>query len=118
MNQNEPPSLLRNDVVPNNHWLKLKLIGTKSNRSAIGARVLVRYGGKMQSLEVLSQSSYLSGNDPRLHFGLGPETFAGIEIRWPSGLLQKLDRVPADQLVTVEEGLGIVATKGWPKQGA
>jgi hypothetical protein len=116
MNENEPPSLLRNDVLPNNHWLKLKLIGTKSNRSAIGARVLVRYGGKLQCQEVLSQSSYLSANDPRLHFGLGNESSAGIEIHWPSGLLQKIDHVAADQLITIQEGTGVVASKGWPKR--
>ena len=83
MNSNEPPSLLRNDVVPGRSWLKIKLVGTKSNRSAIGARVLVRYGSRTQCKEVLSQSSYLSSNDPRLHFGLGSVTEADIAIRWP-----------------------------------
>lgn len=115
MNENEPPSLLRNDVVPNNHWLKVKLIGTKSNRSAIGARVLARYGKKIQAQEVLSQSSYLSANDPRLHFGLGPETHAEIEIYWPSGLHQTLKGVLADQLITIQEGLGVIANTGWRK---
>ena len=71
VNQNEPPSLLRNDVTGKNHWIKVKLQGVKSNRSAIGARVTVRYGDKVQAQEVLSQSSYLSVNDSRLHFGLG-----------------------------------------------
>lgn len=118
MNQNEPPSLLRNDVVPGNHWLKLKLIGTKSNRSAIGARVLLRYGKKIQKQEVLSQSSYLSGNDPRLHFGLGAETTAEVEIRWPSGILQNLKGIAADQLVTIQETVGVIATIGWPPKKA
>ena len=72
VNHNEPPSLLRNDVDAANHWLKVKLTGVESNRSAIGARVTVRYGDKIQVQEVLSQSSYLSMNDSRLHFGLGP----------------------------------------------
>src|SRR5271156_944997 len=71
VNMNEPPSLLRNDIRGTNHWLKVKLIGRLSNRSAIGARVLVHYGGKTQAQSVLSQSSYFSANDPRLHFGLG-----------------------------------------------
>jgi hypothetical protein len=115
MNENEPPSLLRNDVVPGNHWLKVKLIGTKSNRSAIGARVLARYGTKIQAQEVLSQSSYLSANDPRLHFGLGPETHAEIEIHWPSGLHQTLKGIAADQLITIQEGFGVVANAGWQK---
>src|SRR5206468_545881 len=57
VNQNEPPSLLRNDVMGDNHWIKIKLIGVKSNRSAIGARITAHYGGKVQAQEVLSQSS-------------------------------------------------------------
>jgi enediyne biosynthesis protein E4 len=85
MNQNEPPSLLRNDAPKMNHWLKVRLEGTKSNRSAIGALVLARYGGKVQAQGVLSQASYVSANDPRLHFGLGSETSADIEVHWPSG---------------------------------
>jgi enediyne biosynthesis protein E4 len=116
MNQNEVPSLLRNDVVAGNHWLKVKLIGTKSNRSAIGARVVVRYGNKIQAKEVLSQSSYLSANDPRLHFGLGPATEAEISIRWPSGLRQTLKAIAADQLVTIQEEKGIVPNAGWARK--
>jgi hypothetical protein len=64
---------LRNDAPADNHWIKIKLIGTKSNRSAIGARFVIRYGNKIQAQQLLSQSSYLSANDPRLHFGLGDE---------------------------------------------
>ena len=71
VNLNEPPSLLRNDLGGMNHWLKVKLIGVKSNRSAIGARVTARYGSRVQAQEVLSQSSFYSANDLRLHFGLG-----------------------------------------------
>jgi enediyne biosynthesis protein E4 len=111
MNLNEPPSLLRNDAPAQNHWLKIKLIGTKSNRSAIGSRVVVRYGKKMQAQDLLSQSSYLSSNDPRLHFGLGSETTADIEIRWPSGLKESSKNVSANQLVTLREGSGIIAKK-------
>src|SRR6266481_5936338 len=74
VNMNEPPSLLRNDMSGNNHWLKVKLIGVKSNRSAIGARVIARYGGKMQAQEVMSQSSFYSASDLRLHLGLGAVT--------------------------------------------
>ena len=111
VNQNEPPSLLRNDTSGKNHWIKIKLKGVESNRSAIGARVTVRYGGKVQAQEVLSQSSYLSVNDSRLHFGLGAETLADIEIRWPLGRVEKLPQVPADQLIHVTEGSGITATQ-------
>src|SRR5215475_5171298 len=85
INLNEPPSLLRNDVSGNNSWLKVKLVGTKSNRSAICARVVARYGDKQQAQEVISQSSYCSTNDRRLHFGLGEADTADLEIRWPSG---------------------------------
>jgi len=116
VNLDEPPSLLRNDIRGNHHWLKVKLIGTKSNRSAIGARVVVRYGTKKQAQEVMSQSSFYSSNDPRLHFGLGPETTADIEIRWPSGLQEKLKGIPADQLLVVKEGAGILPAVGWPKK--
>ncbi len=108
MNMNEPPSLLRNDAPATNHWLKIKLVGTKSNRSAIGTRVVVHYGKKMQAQELLSQSSYLSSNDPRLHFGLGRETIADIEIRWPNGLREWAKTVAADHLVVIREGAGIV----------
>jgi hypothetical protein len=111
VNHNEPPSLLRNDVSGDNHWIKVKLTGVKSNRSAIGARVVVRYGDKVQAQEVLAQSSYLSVNDSRLHFGLGSADTAEIEIRWPLGLVEKLGRVAADQLIHVTEGAGITRTR-------
>jgi hypothetical protein len=111
VNQNDPPSLLRNDVSRKNHWVKVKLTGVKSNRSAIGARVTVRYGDKVQTQEVLSQSSYLSVNDSRLHFGLGTATMADIEIRWPLGQMEKLTQVAADQLIHVREGSGITRTE-------
>jgi enediyne biosynthesis protein E4 len=103
VNLNEPPSLLRNDLKSNNHWLKIKLIGSQSNRSAIGARVTCRYGGKRQVQEVLAQSSFYSCNDQRLHFGLGSATTADLEIRWPSGLLQQLRSVKPDQIFSVKE---------------
>ena len=111
VNQNEPPSLLRNDVTGGNHWLKVKLQGVKSNRSAIGARVTLRYGDSVQAQEVLSQSSYLSVNDSRLHFGLGPATTADIEIRWPLGQVEKFTGVAADQLIYLREGSGITRTQ-------
>ena len=112
MNQNEPPSLLRNDAPPGNNWIKVRLEGTKSNRSAIGARVLVRYGVHVQAQAVMSQSSYVSSNDPRLHFGLGKESSASIEVHWPSGDVEQFKSLPANQLVTLREGVGPV--KGRP----
>jgi hypothetical protein len=117
VNLNEPPSLLRNDLPHHDphtrHWLKLKLLGTKSNRSAIGARVVVHYGKKVQVQEVLSQSSFFSVSDNRLHFGLGDEKIADVEIRWPSGLEEKFKAVPADQILVVKEGSGIVTGTAW-----
>src|SRR5262249_33415034 len=78
MNMNEPPSLLRNDVTGGGHWLKVLLEGTKSNRSAIGARVVARYGERTQAQDVTAQSSFYSANDRRLHFGLGAATAADL----------------------------------------
>ena len=116
VNLNEPPSLLRNDVRGDHHWLKVKLLGTKSNRSAIGARVVVHYAGKKQAQEVMSQSSFYSANDPRLHFGLGAEKTADVEVRWPSGLVEHFKAVAADQLIVLKEGSGIVPGAGWSKR--
>jgi hypothetical protein len=109
VNLNEPPSLLRNDITGNHHWLKIRLVGTKSNRSAIGARVIAHYGGKKQAQAVMSQSSFYSSNDPRLHFGLGDATAADVEIVWPSGLLEKLPGVAANRFIVVKEGSGILS---------
>jgi enediyne biosynthesis protein E4 len=108
LNLNEPPSLLRNDVTGANHWIKLKLIGTKSNRSAIGARVTARYAGKLQVQEVLSQASFYSVNDLRLHFGLGTAEKVDLEIRWPNGTVEKIPNAPRDRFLTIKEGAGIV----------
>jgi hypothetical protein len=115
VNLNEPPSLLRNDLKAKQNWIKVKLEGVKSNRSAIGARVLVRYGGKVQAQAVLSQSSFYSCNDPRLHYGLGIFNSVDIEVFWPNGLHEKFKAVGANQLVTLREGAGIVPSKGWVK---
>jgi hypothetical protein len=114
MNMNEPPSLLRNDSSGRNRWLKVQLEATVSNRSAIGARVTAHYGGRIQVQELVGQSSFLSVNDKRLHFGLGAETSAGLEIRWPNGSKQMFTGVPANHLVQIREGTGIVALRKPP----
>jgi enediyne biosynthesis protein E4 len=111
INLNEPPSLLRNDVTGGGHWLKVKLVGTKSNRSAIGATVIAAYGGRKQAQAVMSQASFYSANDFRLHFGLGAEKLADLEIRWPNGAIERVRAVPCDRLVTVREGAGIVKSE-------
>jgi len=118
MNLNEPPSLLRNDVTGSGHWLKVKLIGTKSNRTAIGSLVTLRYGGKMQSRSVLSQASFYSVDDLRLHFGLGPAESVDIEIQWPNGNREKIAKVAADHLVTIREGAGIIKSEKFAKKSA
>jgi enediyne biosynthesis protein E4 len=111
MNRNAPPSLLRNDLTGSNHWLKIQLVGVKSNRSAIGARATLHYGTKQQAQEVLAQSSYLSVCDRRLHFGLGAATTANLEIRWPNGLTESISNLAADQLVVIREGAGVVSSQ-------
>jgi hypothetical protein len=114
MNMNEPPLLLRNDYNnerrrgPNN-WLEVKLTGTKSNRSATGARVIVRVGSNVQAQEVTSQSSYYSHNDLRLHFGMGTSRKVDqVEIRWPSGQMEIIKDVLVNQIVKIKEGAGVV----------
>jgi len=113
MNVNEPPSLLRNDVSGGGHWLKVGLTGTKSNRSAIGATVVASYGTRRQAQAVTAQGGYLSVNDRRLHFGLGAATSADLEIRWPSGLRESVKAVPADRLITIREGEGVIKTESF-----
>jgi peptide methionine sulfoxide reductase MsrB len=107
MNMNAPPSLLRNDVSSGGHWLKVLLVGTSSNRSAIGARVTARYGNRVQAQEVTAQSSFYSANDRRLHFGLGAAISAELMIRWPSGATERITGVEADQLLVIHEGSGV-----------
>ena len=116
MNMNEPPSLIRCDVGSANHWLKVKLVGTASNRTAIGARVYVRSGRLLQVQEVHSQDSYLSVNDLRLHFGLGRATQVdSLRVEWPNTGSETLAGVGSDQLIYVKEGEGIVRTERFGK---
>jgi len=109
MCMNEPPQLLRNDYRGQNNWLKLKLIGTKSNRSSIGARVRLQTGAHVQTQEITSQSSYYSHNDLRLHFGMGENKKADrIEIRWPGGQTEVIKDTAANQIVTIKEGSRVI----------
>ncbi len=103
-NQNETPSLLKQTSRPSGHWILLKLVGTRSNRSALGAKVKLTAGRHTQIDEVRSGGSYLSQNDLRLHFGLGAASrIDRIEIAWPSGVRQVLEHVPGDRIVSIEE---------------
>src|SRR5450432_1611943 len=108
-NLDAPPSLLRNDGTNQNHWLKIKCIGTRSNRSAIGARVRVVAGGLARIDEVMSGSGYYSQNDLRLHFGLGASTQVDlVEVAWPSGAKESFRGLQANELVVIKESAGIV----------
>jgi enediyne biosynthesis protein E4 len=75
--------------------------------------VVAHYGGKAQAQAVLSQSSFYSCNDSRLHFGLGEFDSVDLDIYWPNGLHEQHKKIPANQLITLREGVGIVASKGW-----
>jgi peptidoglycan hydrolase-like protein with peptidoglycan-binding domain len=118
-NMNASPDLIRRVRKSANHSILLKLIGTKSNRSAIGAKVRVVAGGLNQFDEVHSGGSYLSSPDGRLHFGLGAATKADrIEVTWPSGERDVIENVEADRIVTITEGRGATATKPFRKSQA
>ena len=99
-----PAHILRNETPTQNHWLTLNLVGHKSNRDAIGAEVKLTTAKSSQFATVTTAGSYLSSSDKRVHFGLGSETGAqSIEIRWPSGILQKLSNIRADQILQIDE---------------
>jgi hypothetical protein len=107
-NLGEPPTLLINRTQSGNHAALFKLVGTKSNKAAIGARVTVTAGGMSQFMEVRGGSSYLSQSDLRLHFGLGASTAMDkVEVAWPSGAKETFDHISADFIYTVVEGSGI-----------
>jgi hypothetical protein len=106
-NMSAQPSLLINQVRNSNHWIAIRTVGTKSNRDGIGARIRVKVGNRILVDEVRSGSSYISNNDMRVHFGLGSVTKVDwVEIRWPSGLLERFDNARVDAIQTFTEGSG------------
>ena len=108
VNLDDRPTLLRNDTVSGNHWITIGLVGTKSNRAAIGARVRVTAGGRTQVSEIRSGGSYLSQNDRRAHFGLAAaERVEQVEIRWPNGLVETAKDLPADRFYVAREAQGM-----------
>ncbi len=108
-NNGQAPQLLRNDGGNANHWFQLLLIGTRSNRDAVGARVKVTAGDVVLYDEKKGGMSYQSAQDPRLHFGLGQHpTVEEVEVKWPSGELTKLTNIKSDQILAIEEGKGLV----------
>ena len=104
VNLGAPGILLHNTSPGANHWLAFKLVGRKSNRDGIGAKIEVAAGGRKQQAERVAGSGYLSQDDARVHFGLGAAAKADtVTITWPSGKVQTLRDVTADRVVTVEE---------------
>jgi hypothetical protein len=105
LNLNDRPCLLRNDGGNSKNWLMVSLTGTKSNRDAIGTRVRVITAGKTQTRWRMSSAGYLSQSDYRLHFGLGESRQAdSVEIRWPTGKVQIIRDVKANQVIRITEG--------------
>ena len=131
LNMNERPSLLRNDGGNKNNWINIKLLGTKCNRTAVGARVRVTVGDRSQMDEVHTGTSVMSQSDLRLHFGLGQaKTIDAIEVKWPTLILEtkngkqievpqieKFTNIDVNQFLTIKEGSGIIK-KEKPKEGA
>jgi hypothetical protein len=104
-----PPQLLRNDGGNANRWLEILLIGTRSNRDGVGARVKLVAGDLTLYDQRKGGMSYQSAQDPRLHFGLGSRTKVDkVEIRWPSGSVTQLTDIPSGQILAIQEGAGIV----------
>jgi len=115
-NMNAPPMLLANDLRNGNHWIAFHTIGKplatqapglKSNRDGIGAKITVKAGTRRLVDEVRSGSSYVSNSDMRVHFGLGAATkIDSVQVRWPSGLVERFENLPADAIHTLKEGSG------------
>ena len=115
LNMSDVPSLLRNDGGNRQNWIKIKLIGTKCNRTAIGARIRAVVGNHAQMDEVRSGSSVMSQNDLRLHFGLGKAQGVDVlEVKWPTTQkIEKFSNVKANQILTIREGEGIISPTTW-----
>ncbi|MFZ3217642.1 MAG: CRTAC1 family protein [Candidatus Acidiferrales bacterium] len=116
-NNGEDAQLFRNEggsspAAQNNHWIAVRLIGTKSNRDGIGAALKLTAGDLRSYDQAKGGMSYLSAQDPRIYFGLGKHTVVdSIVIRWPSGYAQELQNIPADTIVTVTEGVSAKAAR-------
>jgi hypothetical protein len=111
LNLNDRPTLLHNETPGTNHWVTIRLVGTKSNRDGIGARVSIEAGGRRRMAEVRGDGSFLSHNDMRAHFGLGnADRVHALEIRWPSGRVDVTEELPADRFYVAVEGQRIEPT--------
>jgi enediyne biosynthesis protein E4 len=106
-NMNSHPSLLVNQLKNRNHWIAFHAIGTKANRDGVGARITLMAGGRARVDEVRSGSSYSSNSDMRMHFGLGQtDKVEYVQVRWPSGLLEKFENLAVDSIHDLKEGTG------------
>lgn len=112
-NLNDYPSLLRNQSPSTNSWLLVKLVGTTTNRAAIGSRVVVTANNRRQVQEVRSGGSFCSQSDLRLHFGLGAAKEARLQVCWLGGAEETLEHVPANRLVVIQEGKGTVSQEAF-----
>ena len=109
VNIDDTPTLLRNDGGNSQNWLMVRLLDTGLNTQAIGARVVLRQGQRLQTREVHSGTGYISQDDMRLHFGLGQaKVIEQLEVRWPDGEIERLENIPANRLITIRRGEGIV----------
>jgi len=109
VSRGDSPELLRNDGGNGNHWVEVLLIGTKSNRDGIGSVLKLTAGRFVHVDQAKGGTSYMSASDPRIHFGLGKNAkIESLVITWPSGQVDKLTSVPADSIIAVKEGVGIV----------
>jgi hypothetical protein len=115
-NNGQSADLLRNDG-NGGHALVVRLIGTQSNRDGIGARLRATTGTRTQIREVKAGSSYLGQNDLRQHFGLGTNERADrLEVKWPSGRVDVVQGLQADQIVTIREGDGVVGRQPFTRR--
>jgi enediyne biosynthesis protein E4 len=111
-NNDDRPQLFRNDGGNRNHWLEVRVIGTRSNRDGIGAKIRIVANGASQTDEAKGGMSYQAAHDPRLHFGLGKATrISLLNVSWPSGAATKLANLAADQCITVKEDVGEVPSR-------
>jgi hypothetical protein len=112
-NMDSTPTLLRNVNPDHHHWVELSLVGgVKGPRDAVGAAVYLTAGGLRQRGDVLSGGSFVSSNDPRVHFGLGDsDKVDAVEIHWPGGPTEKVNLPGVDKIFTVEEGKGVTGQR-------
>jgi hypothetical protein len=120
LNMNDYPSLLRNDGGNKNNWIKIKLLGTNCNRTAIGARVRVVTDRHAQMDEVHSGTSVMSQSDLRLHFGLGQvKQIDLVEVKWPTTQkIEKFTNIEANQFLTIKEGSGIIKAEKYTRKSS